>query len=59
MGDLDGNKWGPALTGEDPPETYDEQHELAAELEEERLVDETPDPNRHGPAVTGTTDEEE
>lgn len=57
----DGNLPGPAVTGEGkrPSElTEDEKHELGAELEGERLREEEPDPNQHGPAVAGQEAEE-
>lgn len=57
----DGNLPGPAVTGEGkrPSElTEDEKHERGAELEEERLREEEPDPNQHGPAVEAGPQEE-
>ena len=62
MAKNDGNLPGPAITGEGKRPTEldeDEKHELGAEIEKERLREEEPDPNQHGPAVGDPAQEEE
>lgn len=56
----DGNLPGPAVGGAERPDLndVDATREYASEIREERLVNEEPDPNQHGPAVTGETSEE-
>lgn len=53
MGKQDGNLPGPAVTGEELPEDEEGLESYREGLEGEKLVEEEPNPNQHGPAIEG------